>query len=158
MRQLKCWSVAAVLFVAPAVLAQSGSMPRIGWVLSGTLENSGHLIEAIRSGLAAESLVISEDAFTFSNRAQIVGRTAEQGMVDISAFREFVLAGGVMSYGANYGAASRLVARRRGDPMKVYSESLAWPLHVSPRADRRCAEHAGDFMLAALVPEQKSPT
>ena len=57
MRQLKCWSFAAVLLVAPAVLAQSGSMPRIGWVLSGTLENSGHLIEAIRSGLADEGLV-----------------------------------------------------------------------------------------------------
>ena len=284
MRQLKCWSFAAVLLVAPAVLAQSGSMPRIGWVLSGTLENSGHLIEAIRSGLAdeglvdgrnvtldirfnagrseryaenfenltrgevsvlaasgyagisaardasagripvagyfcgndvkqmvesfarpggnitgvsclsselatkrvellkdavptlrqigflydarspgkekelaetvhiarklgmtvasaavtgadglkdaiaslrgagAEALVISEDAFTFSNRAQIVALTAEQGMVDISAFREFVLAGGVMSYGANAVDRLRHQACMRG----------AWPVESRP--------------------------
>jgi putative tryptophan/tyrosine transport system substrate-binding protein len=62
-------------------------------------------IASLRRG-GAEALVISEDAFTFSNRAQIVALTAEQGMVDISAFREFVVAGGVMSYGAN--AAERL--------------------------------------------------
>lgn len=49
----------------------------------------------------AEAVVISEDAFTFANRAQIVALAAAHQMVDISAYREFVLAGGVMSYGAN---------------------------------------------------------
>ena len=65
-------------------------------------------------GAGAEALVISEDAFTFSNRAQIVALTAEQGMVDISAFREFVLAGGVMSYGANAVERLRHQARYAG--------------------------------------------
>ena len=59
----------------------------------------------------AQALVISEDAFTFSNRAQIVALGAAQGMIDISAFREFVVAGGVMSYGAN--AAERLRQQAR---------------------------------------------
>jgi putative ABC transport system substrate-binding protein len=49
----------------------------------------------------AEALVTSEDSFTYGNRAQIVALAAEHRMVDISAFREFVLAGGVMSYGAS---------------------------------------------------------
>jgi putative ABC transport system substrate-binding protein len=49
----------------------------------------------------AEALVISEDAFTHSNRAQIVSLAAEHQMVDISSFRDFVLAGGVLSYGAS---------------------------------------------------------
>jgi putative ABC transport system substrate-binding protein len=273
MRNLRHWAFASMLLTASTVPAQSGALPRIGWVLSGTPENSGHLIEAIRSGLAdeglvdgrsvtldlrfnagrseryaenfedltrtavsvlaasgyagisaardasggripvaayfcgndvkqmvesfarpggnitgvsclsaelatkrvellkdafptlrrigflydprspgkarelaetdqiarklgmsmasaavteaegfkdaiaslrrggAEALVISEDAFTFSNRAQIVALSAKQGMVDISAFREFVLAGGVMSYGAN--AAERLRRQAR---------------------------------------------
>jgi putative ABC transport system substrate-binding protein len=49
----------------------------------------------------AEAVVISEDAFTFAHRARIVAQAAVHQMVDISAYREFVLAGGVMSYGAN---------------------------------------------------------
>jgi putative ABC transport system substrate-binding protein len=59
----------------------------------------------------AQAVVISEDAFTFSNRAQIVALSAENGLVDISAFREFVVAGGVLSYGAN--AAERLRRQAR---------------------------------------------
>jgi putative ABC transport system substrate-binding protein len=49
----------------------------------------------------AQALVISENTFTFSNRSKIVAVSAAHGMIDISAYREFVLAGGVMSYGAN---------------------------------------------------------
>jgi putative ABC transport system substrate-binding protein len=82
-------------------------------VASATVTGTAGLRDAIgslrRDG--AEALVISEDAFTFSNRAQIVALCAEHAMVDISAFREFVLAGGVMSYGAN--AAERLRRQAR---------------------------------------------
>ena len=49
----------------------------------------------------AEGLVISEDVFTFGNRAAIVALAAEHQMIDISSFREFVEAGGVLSYGAS---------------------------------------------------------
>ena len=49
----------------------------------------------------AEGLVISEDVFTFGNRAAIVALAAEHHMIDISSFREFVEAGGVLSYGAS---------------------------------------------------------
>jgi putative ABC transport system substrate-binding protein len=68
-------------------------------------ENFRDAIASLRRD-RAEALVISEDAFTFANRTQIVALAAEHKLVDISAFREFVIAGGVMSYGAN--AAERL--------------------------------------------------
>jgi putative tryptophan/tyrosine transport system substrate-binding protein len=49
----------------------------------------------------AEALIISEDPFTYAHRALIVSLAAEHQMLDISAFREFVTAGGVLSYGAS---------------------------------------------------------
>ncbi len=49
----------------------------------------------------AEALIISEDPFTYAHRAQIVALSAEHQMPDISSFREFVVAGGVLSYGAS---------------------------------------------------------
>ena len=59
----------------------------------------------------AEAVVISEDPFTYAHRAQIVALAAEHQLVDISAFREFVLAGGVLSYGANAAETIRQQAR-----------------------------------------------
>ena len=73
--------------------------------------------EGLREAIAslrrerAEALVISEDVFTFGNRAQIVALSAENQMVDISAFREFVVAGGVLSYGASVAERLRQQAR-----------------------------------------------
>jgi putative tryptophan/tyrosine transport system substrate-binding protein len=63
--------------------------------------------EAIKEAIAslrrdgAEALLISEDPFTFGNRAAVVGLAAEHRMIDIAAFREFADAGGAMSYGAS---------------------------------------------------------
>jgi putative ABC transport system substrate-binding protein len=49
----------------------------------------------------AEAIITSEDPFTFAHRALIVALTAEYGMPDISSFREFVVAGGVLAYGSS---------------------------------------------------------
>jgi len=64
-------------------------------VTAATASSADGLEEAVASlrREGAQALVISEDAFTFSNRAQIVALGAAQGMIDISAFREFVVAG-----------------------------------------------------------------
>ena len=73
--------------------------------------------EAIKDAMAslrrdaAEALFISEDAFTFGNRAIIVALAAEYRIVDISSFREFVDAGGVLSYGASITERLRMQAR-----------------------------------------------
>ena len=47
----------SLLSVTAVALAQPTGLLRIGWVLSGTPENSGHLLEAMRAGLADEGLV-----------------------------------------------------------------------------------------------------
>lgn len=82
-------------------------------VAAATVSTPEGLREAIASlrRERAEALVISEDVFTFGNRAQIVALAAEHQMVDISAFREFVVAGGVLSYGANVAERLRQQAR-----------------------------------------------
>ena len=67
-------------------------------------------IESLRRD-GAEAIVISEDVFTYGNREKIVALTAEHGMVDISSFREFVEAGGVLSYGASNAERMRMQAR-----------------------------------------------
>ena len=74
-------------------------------------------VEALRDAIGslrregAEALVISEDVFTYGNRAAIVALAAEHRMVDISSFREFVEAGGVLSYGASNADRIRMQAR-----------------------------------------------
>ena len=82
-------------------------------VTAATASAAENLREAVASLRrdGAEALVISEDVFTFGNRAQIVALAAEHQMVDISSFREFVLAGGVLSYGANVAERLRQQAR-----------------------------------------------
>jgi putative tryptophan/tyrosine transport system substrate-binding protein len=59
----------------------------------------------------AEALLISEDAFTFGNRAAIVGLAAQHRMLNIAAFREFADAGGVLTYGASNAERIRQQAR-----------------------------------------------
>lgn len=78
---------------------------------------SASSVEALRAAIeslhreGAEAVVISEDVFTYGNRAAIVALTAEYQMVDISSFREFVDAGGVLSYGASNAERMRMQAR-----------------------------------------------
>lgn len=49
----------------------------------------------------AEAVLIFEDPFTYGNRAALVTLAAEHRLPSIAAFREFVDAGGVLSYGAS---------------------------------------------------------
>lgn len=49
----------------------------------------------------AEALITSEDPFAFAHRATIVALAAEHQLPDISSFREFVAAGGLLSYGSS---------------------------------------------------------
>ena len=75
-----------------------------------SIEGFREAFASIRSA-GAEAVVVSEDSFTFANRALIVALAAEHHLIDISAFREFVMAGGVLSYGASVAEAIRQQAR-----------------------------------------------
>lgn len=62
----------------------------------------------------AEALIVSEDLFTFGNRIEIMALAAKERLPDISAYREFVEAGGVLSYGASLVERSRQFGRYAG--------------------------------------------
>ncbi len=87
---------------------------KLGMTVTAATANSP---EQLRDAIAAlrrdraEALVISEDVFTYSNRVHIVALAAENRLIDISAFREFVQAGGVLSYGASAAETMRNQAR-----------------------------------------------
>ena len=59
----------------------------------------------------AEALLISEDTFTYGNRALIVTLAAEHRLFNAAAFRDFVDDGGTLSYGASNAERVRQQAR-----------------------------------------------
>jgi putative ABC transport system substrate-binding protein len=61
-----------------------------------------------------DALIVSEDLFTFGNRNEIMALAAKERLPDISAYREFVEAGGVLSYGASLVERSRQFGRYAG--------------------------------------------
>ena len=63
---------------------------------------------------AVEALVVSEDLFTFGNRNEIMALVVKERLADISAYREFVEAGGLLSYGASLVERSRQFGRYAG--------------------------------------------
>ena len=77
---------------------------------ASSVEALKEAIDSLRRD-GAEAVVISEDVFTYGNREAIVALTAENRMIDISSFREFVEAGGVLSYGASNAERMRMQAR-----------------------------------------------
>ena len=103
-------------------------------VSAATVSSSEKFAEAIASLRrdGAEALVISEDTFTFGNRARIVALAGAHQMADISAYREFVLAGGVMSYGANAVERFRQQARYAA---RMALGAKPWTCRSTRRAD-----------------------
>jgi putative ABC transport system substrate-binding protein len=69
----------------------------------------GAIASARRDG--ADALLISEDSFTLGNRVAIVSVAAAHRLATAAAFREFVDAGGVLSYGASNSERVRQQAR-----------------------------------------------
>jgi putative tryptophan/tyrosine transport system substrate-binding protein len=66
----------------------------------------------------AEALVVSSDAFFTRRRTQLVALAAQQGMRVVYPWREYVEAGGLMSYGPRLGEAFREVGRYAGRILK----------------------------------------
>jgi len=82
--------------------------------------------ETAFAGLArvgASGLVISSDSFFFSRSAQLAKLAIRQGVPTIFGFREFVAAGGLMSYGGSLTESFRWVGVYAGQVLK--GEKLA---------------------------------
>jgi putative ABC transport system substrate-binding protein len=69
-------------------------------------------------GLRVRALVVSGEPFFDSQRERIVGLTAKYRVVTIYAWREYVLAGGLMSYGTDLPASYRQAAIYAGRILK----------------------------------------
>ena len=69
-------------------------------------------------GLRVRALVVSGEPFFDSQRERIVGLTAKYRVVTIYAWREYVLAGGLMSYGIDLPASYRQAAIYAGRILK----------------------------------------
>ena len=69
-------------------------------------------------GLRIRALVVSGEPFFDSQRERIVGLAARYRVVTIYAWREYVLAGGLMSYGTDLPASYRQAAIYAGRILK----------------------------------------
>ena len=86
-------------------------------VTAASSEELPDAITALRRA-RAEALLISEEPFTFGNRARIVALANEADLPNMSAFRDFVAVGGFMSYGASVIERLRHQARYAGRILK----------------------------------------
>src|SRR5262245_1680102 len=79
--------------------------------------NTEREIETVFESLSqvqAGGLVIGANAFFFSRRDQLVGLAARHSVPTVYPWREAVVAGGLMSYGANVAEADRLAGHSAG--------------------------------------------
>ncbi len=87
-------------------------------VLHASAERDFATVFATLTQLRADGLVIGGDAFLFSQIEQLAALTVRHRVPTISQYREFTVAGGLMSYGASYTEALRLVGVYAGRILK----------------------------------------
>ena len=88
--------------ITKGLLTAAGSLGLQTHILQASTKNDFDGIVSNLSELRAAALVISSDAFFSSQSAQLGELTSRHGMPAIYQWREFVEAGGLMSYGANF--------------------------------------------------------
>jgi putative tryptophan/tyrosine transport system substrate-binding protein len=76
-------------------------------IVNATSESEIDAAFATLAELQARALIIDTDLFLFGKREQIVGLAARHSIPAISYRREFVAAGGLISYGPSFAAAYR---------------------------------------------------
>jgi putative ABC transport system substrate-binding protein len=87
-------------------------------VLHASTEGDFDTVFSILAQLRADALVIGGDAFLYSRIEQFAALTVRHAVPTISQYREFAAAGGLMSYGASYTDALRLVGIYAGRILK----------------------------------------
>jgi len=87
-------------------------------VLHASTEREIETIFASWPQVQADSLVIGANAFFFSRRDQLVGLATRYSVPTVYPWREAVVAGGLMSYGANVADAYRLAGNYTGRILK----------------------------------------
>jgi putative tryptophan/tyrosine transport system substrate-binding protein len=87
-------------------------------VLHASTEGDFDTVFSTLAQLRADALVIGGDAFLYSRIEQLAALTVRHAVPTISQYREFAAAGGLMSYGASYTDALRLVGIYAGRILK----------------------------------------
>jgi putative tryptophan/tyrosine transport system substrate-binding protein len=88
------------------------------YVLHASTEGDFDTVFSTLAQLRADALVIGGDAFLYSRIEQLAALTVRHAVPTISQYREFAAAGGLMSYGASYTDALRLVGIYAGRILK----------------------------------------
>ena len=78
-------------------------------ILNASTEADFESVFATLSKLRAAALVIAPDALFISRTKQLAALTVRHAMPAIAQFREFAVAGGLMSYGGNFTDGARQV-------------------------------------------------
>jgi putative tryptophan/tyrosine transport system substrate-binding protein len=87
-------------------------------ILHASAEGDFDTMFAALAQLRADGLVIGGDAFLYSQVEKLAALTVRHAVPTISQYREFAAAGGLMSYGASYKDALRLVGVYAGRILK----------------------------------------
>ena len=108
---------------APAITEQfmralQAAAPALGMQLHVVQASTDHDLDTVFAALRADALVIGPYFFFNSHREQLVALSLRHAVPAIFIYREFVAAGGLMSYGANEGEVYRLVGIYTGKILK----------------------------------------
>jgi putative ABC transport system substrate-binding protein len=111
--------------------------PALGFHVRVLHASTEREIEGVFDSLAqiqAGGLVIGANAFFFSRRNQLVELAARYSVPTVYPWREAVVAGGLMSYGANVAAAYRLAGDHTGRVLKG-EKPADLPVHQSTNTE-----------------------
>ena len=100
------------------VQAAARTLGRQLHVLHASSERDFDMVFATLAQLRAGALVIGTDAFFISRSEQLAALTVRHAVPTIFQYREFAVAGGLMSYGGNQTDAYRLVGVYTGRILK----------------------------------------
>jgi putative tryptophan/tyrosine transport system substrate-binding protein len=100
--------------------AQQAAMPVVGYLSTRSAEDTTHLLAAFRSGLAQNGYTLATigDPFFDTRRQKLVALAAHYMIPTIYHFREYALAGGLMSYGIDNANAYRQAGVYTGRVLK----------------------------------------
>jgi putative tryptophan/tyrosine transport system substrate-binding protein len=87
-------------------------------ILQASTDRDFDTVFATLTQLRAGALVIAPDAFFISRNEQLGALTARHAMPAVTQFREFAVAGGLMSYGGSFTEPTRLVGIYAGRILK----------------------------------------